>query len=150
MTEKAEFFRKELETQVKKFGDESSKHKNMYRKLRYVIFGATGLSIVLEGIAIGRAEYQYCLNIAILITTATIGIVSSVEGLRKPNELWILERAIFNSLKDLQREFEYELAGNETTLDTSDYFRKMQAVLSSAGESWKNGMQGGKNGKPDE
>lgn len=143
MTEKTEFFRKELESQIKKFGNESSKHKNMYRKLRYVIFGATGLSIVLEGIAIGKAEYQYCLNIVILVSTATIGIVSSIEGLRKPNELWILEKAIFNSLTDLQREFEFELAGNENSIVIKDYFYRMQRILGAAGEKWNKNVQNG-------
>jgi len=142
MTE-TDFFRKELELQIKKFGDESSKHKYMYRRLRYLIFGATGISIILEGIAIGNPVYQRILNILILISTATIGVVSSVEGLRKPSELWILEKAIFNSLTDLRREFEFDLAGNDAVV-VKDYFYRMQKILGAAGEKWNKNVQNGK------
>jgi hypothetical protein len=140
MTE-IDFFREELESRIKHFEKESSKHKVMYRKIKYAIFVLTGLSTVLAGIAVGSENARYFINIAILIVTATVSVVSSVEGLRKPNELWIMERSIYHSLKDLRREFEWEFARSKGSINTEDMFYKMQNILTSAGENWSKNMQ---------
>ena len=131
-----QFIKDELDAQIKRFEEESTKHKKMYRKIRYLIFGLTGISTVLAGVAAGTESIQYYLNIAIVVTTAAIGVASSYEGLRKPSELWIIERNLLYSLKDLKRELDFELVGNKGDVSASKYFDQLQLLLGSAGERW--------------
>lgn len=134
--ETLEFFKKELDNQIKIFDDESTKHKKLYRRIRYFIFGFTGLSTLLAGIAIGSENIQQYLNIGVVVLTAGIGIASSIEGLRKPSELWIMERNQYHALKDLKRSFEFDLANNINDVNVKDYFDRMQILLSSVGKKW--------------
>src|ERR1044071_4870694 len=135
-----------LETQlcehIGRFDKESKKHKHMYRGLRYIVFGLTACSTVLAGLAIALPERQLAINIAIVFTTAAVGVCTSIEGLRKPSELWIHERTIFASLKDLERELKYRLAdpSNPETID--DVFQRMQDVLGSARDRWSRQIVG--------
>ena len=131
-----QFIQDELDAQIKRFAKESTKHKNMYRTIRYIIFALTGISTVLAGVAAGTESIQYYLNIAIVVTTAAIGVASSYEGLRKPSELWIMERNLLYSLKDLKRELEFELVGNKDSISATKYFDELQALLGAAGEKW--------------
>jgi hypothetical protein len=104
--------------------------------MRYIIFGLAALSTILAGIAVGSEAIQYYLNIGIVVTTASISVVTSIEGLRKPSELWIMERNLFYSLKDLKREFEFHLEANRDSISVEKYFDQMQTILNSAGEKW--------------
>lgn len=140
-----DFLKTELDSEINRFEKESTKHKNMYRQIRYIIFGLAGISTVLAGIAAGAEDIQYYLNIGIVVTTAAISIVTSIEGLRKPSELWIMERNLFYSLKDLKRELEFNLEENEGSMSVRKYFDQMQRILNSAGEKWNK-----KVGKKDE
>lgn len=128
----------ELKYQIKRFEIESTKHKKMYRCLRYSAFGLTGLATVLASSALQFDEIQVYLNIAIVIVTAIAGTLASYEGLRKPSELWINERNVLYALKDLRREVEYE-AGETGTLKEPDlYFNRLQQILGVSKEKWTN------------
>jgi len=98
---KEEKLKIELKYQIKRFEIESTKHKKMYRCLRYSAFGLTGLATILASLALQFNEIQVYLNITIVIVTAITGILASYEGLRKPSELWVNERNVLYSLKDL-------------------------------------------------
>ncbi|MDN3689041.1 DUF4231 domain-containing protein [Cyclobacterium jeungdonense] len=131
-----DFLKSELDSQIERFEKESTKHKRMYRWIKNTTFILAGVSTVLAGIAVGSETSQYYLTIGILVTTAAISILNSIEGLRKPGELWIMERNLFNALKDLKRDMEFDLEENKGAIPVSDYFDKMQSLLNSAGEKW--------------
>jgi len=133
--ENLDFLRTELDIQIDRFGKESTKHKEMYRNFKYLIFGLSGISTVLAGIAAGLNN-QYYLNIGIIITTALISVVNSIDGLRKPSELWIMERNLFYALKDLRRELEFDLSKTNGSISIDEYFDRMQGLLNSASEKW--------------
>jgi hypothetical protein len=136
-----DFFKKELNRKIEDFRVHSKRHKSLYRNIRYTIFLLTGVSTVLAGIAIGSADIQQYLNVGVVIVTATIGGLSSFEGLRKPSELWIMERNLFHSLNDLKRSFEFDLAKDEKNLDVQKHFDFMQVLLNSAGEKWSKNVK---------
>jgi len=130
-----DFLNKELDIHIERFDKESKRHKKMYRKTKYIIFTFTALSTVLAGIAVGSEQLQYYLNICIVITTATIGIANSFDGLRKPGELWTLERNMYYSLKDLKRELMFDIERNDE-VTVEKYFDRFQTLLNAAGEKW--------------
>lgn len=135
-----DFLNKELDAHIERFDKESQKHKKMYRSTKYITFGLTALSTILAGIAVGSEEFQYYLNICIVITTAAIGVANSFDGLRKPGKLWTLERNIYYSLKDLKRELMFELEKNEE-VSAQKYFDRFQALLNAAGEKWSKNVE---------
>jgi hypothetical protein len=67
----------------------------LYRKLRYWVFGLTSSSTVLASVALGFAKLQPIMSLVVVSTTAAAGVVTCIEGVRKPGELWILERNVF-------------------------------------------------------
>ena len=129
-----DFFEEELNKEIKRLDKESTKHKKLFRKIKYSIFAFTGLSTLLAGIAIGSEAIQQYLNVGVVLFTSAIGIATSIEGLRKPGELWIMERNLYYSLIDLKRTFYFDLAQNEKNIDVKEYFDNMQRLLNSAGE----------------
>ena len=131
-----DFLKTELDIKIKSFDEQSSAYKKLFRKIKVLIFIFTGLSTVLAGIAIGSESFQQYLNIGVVILTSSIGIASSYEGLRKPGDLWRMERNLFHALNDLKRLLEFDIAKNKENVDTEDYFNKMQLLLNSAGEKW--------------
>lgn len=133
---KEEKLKIELKYQIKRFEIESTKHKKMYRCLRYSAFGLTGLATILASSALQFKGIQVGMNIAIVIVTAITGILASFEGLRKPSELWINERNVLYSLKDLQREVDYETAENGTLQNSDQYFMRLQQILGVSKEKW--------------
>lgn len=132
----------QLAEHIARFDKESTKHKVMYRCLRYVVFGLTACSTVLAGLALALPQWQPSINIVIVFTTSAVGVVASIEGLRKPSELWIHERTIFAALKDLERELQYRLAEQCGPEIVDDIFARMQSVLGSARERWSRQIVG--------
>jgi len=142
---KLEQLRADLDEQIKHFQKESDKHKHLHRKLRHTVFGLTGLSTLLASIALVFPAQQQWVNLIVVLTTATIGITSSIEGLRKPAELWILERNIFHALNDLSRELEFQLSDQGTTTDLDSYFNRMQSILNESVQKWSGTVTPNKN-----
>jgi len=106
----------------------------VFSTLRYSAFGLIGLATILASSALKFDNIQTGLNITIVIVTATAGILASIEGLRKPSELWINERNVLYALLDLQRDLEYELAETETLKNPDLYFNKLQQILGESKE----------------
>ena len=142
---KSAYLVRELEACIKAFDRESTRHKQLFRRLRYIVFGLTACSSALAGLALAFPKIQTGTTVGIILTTAAIGIVTSVEGLRKPSELWIHERTIHYSLLDLQRALGYYLAADSTNpeeseptspMDTNAYFERLQSILGSSQDKW--------------
>lgn len=126
------YLRGEIKELLQWFDDESKKHKKLFRRLRYVVFGLTACSSALAGVALAFPTIQTGITVAIILTTAAIGIATSVEGLRKPQELWIHERTTYYALLDLQRELRYQ--ANPALTDA--YFVLLQSILGGSREKW--------------
>ena len=133
---KEDKLRKEFEKQISRLDTESTKHKKLYRLLRYTALGLTGLATVLASAALTFAGIQDWLNIAIVVVTASAGVITSIEGLRKPAELWIHERNILYQLKDLLRKMDYEVEETEAITDIDSYFNQLQQILGASQEKW--------------
>ncbi|MFT3896366.1 MAG: DUF4231 domain-containing protein [Thermomonas sp.] len=139
---KGDCLAKQLANHIDWFKTESKSHKRLYRTLRYLVFSLTAASTALAGFALAQPEYQRPVNIAIILVTASIGLVTSIEGLRKPSELWIHERTIYYSLMDLQRELQFHGSGNPEPGFADDVFDRMQIVLGSARDRWSRQIAG--------
>src|ERR1039458_1143920 len=132
---KLEHLKDALDELIEQFGKESEKHKKLNRRLRYFLFALTGCATVLSATAVEFAKLQGPLNLVVVLVTVGAGIVASIEAIRKPAQLWILERGAFHALRDLRRELEYEGSGvADTTVDL--YFKRMQSILAASNEQW--------------
>ncbi len=134
MLTKQERLRVELRKQISRFRRESDKHKCLYRNFRYIVFGLTGCATILASAALSFENHQTWLNLAVVFASACAGIVTSLEGLRKPSELWVHERNILYTLIDLEREIKFKIE----ELDAEKYFDKLQGILASSAVVWSN------------
>jgi hypothetical protein len=141
---KHECLTSQIDDQIDRFGCESKKHKIMHRRFRYLIFGLTGISTMLAGVSLTYPTWHTELSLGVLIVTAVIALVTSIDGVHKPGELWIHERGTFYQLKDIKRAFEYHASKSDQPDCSDTYFEQMQAVLGSAGEKWQRQIVAGK------
>ncbi|UCV04935.1 DUF4231 domain-containing protein [Dechloromonas denitrificans] len=139
---KREYLQNQLEQKIKGFRDDSAQHKALYRNLRYLVFVLTAISTLLAGLALKFPELGSSINVAIVFVSATVGVVTSIEGLRKPAELWIHERTTYYALMDLKREVEFELDTNSSPEMLGRYFFRMQEILGASGEKWTRSIAG--------
>lgn len=134
---KQDFLACALEKNIKHFDDESTRHKNLYRMLRYIAFTFSAGSTILAGIALAFSDYQTNLNVAILLTSAAIGVASSIEGLRRPHELWVHERSVLYDLRDVERDLEYHSKDPSRPVPVDELYARMQAILQASRDRWR-------------
>jgi hypothetical protein len=142
MMNKQEYLLNQLEQKIASFRDDSKQHKSLYRNLRYLVFGLSAISTVLAGVALNYPELNSSLTLSILFVSTLAGVVTSVEGLRKPAELWIHERTTYFALMDLKREVEFKLDDNSFSDAIDEYFYRMQEILGASGEKWNRNIAG--------
>ena len=136
---KKEFLIDQLKEKINFLDKDSKRHKSMHRRLRYALFFLTALSSVLAGYALyqNKADKNAGdqIALAIVVTTALSSLVTAIEGLRKPAELWIHERKICYALVDLKREIEYGTL-NEDNENLDKQFGKLQGILELSAKDW--------------
>ena len=145
---KLDKLREELLAQIENFKVESNKHKHMYRSLRYTVFLLAAASAILGSIALTVPASQQGANLAIVAITSLVGVLTSIEGLRKPAELWIHERTTYYALKDLLRELEYRAAQSISESDVDEVFHRMQSILGASNQKWSRQVQPTANARP--
>ena len=140
----------EIKEQIERFDKESTRHKNMYRTFRYTIFLLSGTATVLAGVSLAHPQMQHLYGVLIVITTALAAFVTSVDGVRKPNELWIHERTTLYQLKDLKRELEFRSVIDKDGVQVADFFQRLQDILGASGKKWSGQIvsTASKTGKP--
>jgi hypothetical protein len=94
------------------------------------------VSTALAGVAAAFSEWGKVLNLLIVGTTTVAGVLTSLEAMRKPAELWILERGTYHTLKDLKEELDFQSAEGDRSLDLDDYFKRMRSIISAAEQKW--------------
>lgn len=132
---KKEEFGEQISRKIKRLELESKKHKHMHRQFRYTVILLTALTSILAGVALSFESVQTEMQITILIIGAISGVVNSVEGIRRPFDLWIMERNVYYSLVDLKEEFDYEVSA-DVLVDIDAYHQRMQEILNLSRESW--------------
>ena len=140
--DKREYLLDQLEQKINSFRDDSKQHKTLYRNLRYLVFVLTSISTLLAGLSLKFPEVSSTISVAIVFVSAAVGVVTSIEGLRKPAELWIHERTTYYALMDLKREVEFKLDVNSSSEMVEKYFFKMQEILGVSGEKWTRNIAG--------
>ncbi|OYY94819.1 MAG: hypothetical protein B7Y41_04410 [Hydrogenophilales bacterium 28-61-23] len=140
--DKRKYLLDQLQQKINGFRDDSKQHKNLYRNLRYSVFVLTSISTLLAGLALKFPEVSSSISVAIVLVSAAVGVVTSIEGIRKPAELWIHERTTYYALMDLKREVEFKLDENSTVETVEEYFFKMQEILGASGEKWNRNIAG--------
>jgi Protein of unknown function (DUF4231) len=131
-----EFLMAQLEEKMGAFKRDSKIHKNLHRRMRYVVFGLTAISTILAGVALSFPHLNTVLNLAILIASTTVGVVTSLEGIRKPFELWVHERSTYLAIMDLRREAEFKLDANSPPAELEKFFYRLQGILEASEEKW--------------
>jgi hypothetical protein len=140
--DKKKYLLDQLDAKIKDFGKDSDRHKHMYRQLRYGVFGLTALSALLAGLALSMPEAGTVISVLILLVSGVVGVLTSIEGLHKPSELWIHERTTYYLLMDLKREAEFVLDAGSTDEDVEGFFYRFQAILGASNEKWNRGIVG--------
>lgn len=140
--DKRQFLLDQLADKVKAFKGESERHKRLYRWLRYAVFVLTSLSALLAGLALKLPESAAAISVVILLVSAGSGVLSSVEGLRKPAELWIHERMTYYALMDLQREAAFVLDEASPPELVEKYFFRLQDILGASNDKWNRQIVG--------
>lgn len=139
---KRQFLLNQLTAKIDDFRTDSEKHKRLYRWLRYAVFGLTSLSALLAGLALKFPEAGANISVLILLVSAGTGVLTSVEGLRKPSELWIHERTTYYALLDLQREVSFVLDDASPPDEVEKYFFRMQEILGASNDKWSRQIVG--------
>lgn len=132
-----EYLKAELATFTDLFDRDSKRHKNMYRRLRYLMFGLTAISAILAGAALAAPESHVWFDIALVVVAALLGLVTSLEGVHKPGELWIHERTTLHALRDLNRELVFRCSDDDAGDAVDECFSRLQAILGASGEKWQ-------------
>ncbi|WP_299198359.1 SLATT domain-containing protein [uncultured Amphritea sp.] len=143
--EQQQFLVDELDKKIDMFRRNSADHKTLHRRLRYGSFGLTAMLSLLSGLALYIPTYAAQLNVAILVFSGTAGILASLEGLRKADELWIHERTIYYSLCDLKRELLFQIKSEALQADRlEEFFNRLQTILNNSAEKWSSGIVQGR------
>ena len=133
---KGEVLMEEVKSLIGHFEKDSTRHKKLYRKLRYAALILTGSATIMSGAALTLSGWEAVLNLAVVVVTATAAVIASVEGIRKPAELWIQERSTLHALKDLKRRIEFENAPSDEMEKSEEHFSDLETILRSAAEKW--------------
>lgn len=131
----------EVRAEIERFDKESSQHKKLFRRLRYSALGLTGIATILGSITLVIPKVGGLAGFLTVVVTVAAGALAAVEGIRKPSELWMIERNIFHTLNDLRREIEYHEseASDDKRLDA--YFTRLQDILYSSSQKWSKNIK---------
>ncbi|MBI4996746.1 MAG: DUF4231 domain-containing protein [Rhodocyclales bacterium] len=132
----------QLTEKIQGFKADSERHRNLYRGLRYSVFFLTSLSALLAGLSLKFPESSPMISVLILLVSAAVGVLTSIEGLRKPSELWIHERTSYYALMDLKREVEFVVDDKASKEVVEQYFFRMQEILGASNEKWNRNIVG--------
>lgn len=125
----------QLDGLINHFHNQSEKHKTLHRRLRYCAIGLTGCATVLAGIAATFPEANRFFSVLLVLTTAAVSVVTAVEGVRKPGELWIHERNVLHSLRDMRRQLDLLQSSGER-IDVMHYSNRLDDLLNASKLTW--------------
>jgi hypothetical protein len=130
------FLLAEIERHIDWFEKESTKHKRLHRTYRVSAFVLTAAATVLAGLPMISSPQHVVLNVLLLLVTCTLTVVNSLEGLRKPAELWIHERTTLYQLHDLRRDLRFHLSSPTGGSTFEEIYAQLQDTLQSSRDQW--------------
>jgi len=75
-------------------------------------------------------------NLALSIN-ALITVIATYEAFFRPKKLWVRETKVLSAIKDLERNFEFDVLDNATSEDKlNDYKNKVNCILNESLEEW--------------
>lgn len=126
-----------------------SRFKNDRTRHKYTALWVQLMTALLAAIATVLLGWQQegtseCLKNAALICNATITVFAAYELFFQPRRLWMQETVVLNSLRDLKRDFDLEIAETQDlTRERVEHYRdRMKAILDASLEAWKKDKTG--------
>jgi hypothetical protein len=141
ITQKHERLTAQVAAEIARFDKESSTHKRLFRILRYAALFLTGVAAILGSVTLMLPKSDKWPGFLIVVVTVAAGAVTAIEGIRKPSELWLIERNIFHTLNDLRREIEYYGAEDSDDERLDAYFGRLQDILYSSSQKWSKNIK---------
>ncbi len=132
---KEEVFLRQINDKILNFDRASSHHKLLYRIYRYILIAFVAITSISSGLALSFDWLQTELNIVILVVGALSGVVTSIEGMRQPLELWRIERNTYYSLLELKEKYEC-LTADSSQEDINYYHQRMEEILNASKKTW--------------
>lgn len=131
----------EIRAEIARFDKESTAHKRLFRRLRYAALVLTGVATILGSITLVVPNADRWSGFLIVVVTVAAGAFTAIEGIRKPSELWLIERNIFHTLNDLRREIEYYGVDDSDDKRLDVYFSRLQDILYSSSQKWSKSIK---------
>ncbi|MEN8193341.1 MAG: DUF4231 domain-containing protein [Bacteroidota bacterium] len=134
---KTDFIKKELRSLISRFSRERRRHKltALWLSLLTAIFAASATILI----GWEKPAHPELLKNLALIFNASITVIAAYQVFFRPKKLWIQETCVFSELKDIEREFNYELAGREEMEEDklSTFRSRITEVLDKSMNDWK-------------
>ena len=130
------FLQKELDGQISRITGERNRHKRKALWIRLAIAGLSALATIVLGWQ-GAPFPELLKNIA-LVLNAAITVIAAYDIFFEPRKLWVRETLLVSKLKDLQRDLQYDLAGNSNLPEDalSQYKDDIDQVFKESLDNW--------------
>ncbi len=133
--EKVENIKHILQKLKKSFEKDRNRHKKLALLLKLSIAVMSAMAVIFLGWQDDNSQKIFQ-NLA-LVLNATITVIVAVEVFYKPQKLWVRETEAFLQFKDIERDLEYQLSGNDLSNEKLDEFKsRIDSVLTSSMEEW--------------
>jgi hypothetical protein len=135
-SEKSEHLATVLRTLKERFKSERDRHKftGLWIKLSTAILAAVA-TVLLGWQDVSASKWPQ--NIA-LVLNAAISVIAAYEVFFEPRKLWVRETLVFSTLKDIERDLEFEVAGPVAISDqkVDELKNRIDRVLKQSLDEW--------------
>lgn len=125
-----------LETLMKGFKSDRDRHKftGLWIKLSTAILAAVA-TVLLGWQDVSASKWPQ--NIA-LVLSASISVIAAYEVFFEPRKLWVRETFVLSTLKDIERDLEFEVAGPVEISDekVDELKNRIDDVLKQSLDEW--------------
>ena len=136
-TEKIEFIRSRIDSLKVVFKSDRDRHKILSLGLKISVAILAATATVLLGWQSPVESQKLLIQNLVLVINASITVIAVYEAFFRPKKLWIRETIVFSKLKDIERDFEYALAGSTLTEEhLTEYKDKINSILKASLEEW--------------
>ena len=138
MSEKsaADVFDEQLKKTICQFQDDSSRHKSKALRLKLSTTALSAAATVLLGWQGASEGLAMALKNVALLLTASITVLAAYDAFFEPRRLWVRERVVLNSARDLQRDWEIAKVASAPGVDVGSYGRRLTRILEDSLKDW--------------
>jgi hypothetical protein len=130
-----------LDDTIERYGRDRNRHKRraLVLKMSTSALGA-GATVLLGWQDPG--SYAVVLKNAALVLTSLVTLFAAYDAFFEPRKLWVRETYIFNSLRDLKREWEVDAAaGHGDPAKAAEYSKRFHDILAESLKEWMDGKK---------